>query len=195
MDATGSTKMKALMAAYQAALCEQIGLLDADMIETLAQHLLDCCNTKKQVFICGNGGSAGNAIHLANDFLYGIDPSGLRSLNVEALPANSSVLTCLGNDIGYDKIFSHQLKVKANPKDVLIVLSGSGNSDNILQALRQAKEIGMVSFAILGFSGGKAKISADFAIHNNINDMQISEDLQIIVGHMLMQFIAKELAA
>lgn len=187
--------MKALMAAYQAALCEQIGLLDADMIETLAQHLLDCCNTKKQVFICGNGGSAGNAIHLANDFLYGIDPSGLRSLNVEALPANSSVLTCLGNDIGYDKIFSHQLKVKANPKDVLIVLSGSGNSDNILQALRQAKEIGMVSFAILGFSGGKAKILADFAIHNNINDMQISEDLQIIVGHMLMQFIAKELAA
>lgn len=195
MDATGSTKMKALMAAYQATLCEQIGLLDVDMIETLAQHLLDCCNTKKQVFICGNGGSAGNAIHLANDFLYGIDPSGLRSLNVEALPANSSVLTCLGNDIGYGKIFSHQLKVKANPKDVLIVLSGSGNSDNILQALRQAKEIGMVSFAILGFSGGKAKISADFAIHNNINDMQISEDLQIIVGHMLMQFIAKELAA
>ncbi|GAA6185397.1 SIS domain-containing protein [Aliiglaciecola sp. NS0011-25] len=181
--------MKKLIANYQGSLIAQIQLLDVENIQILADHLLDCCKQKKQVFICGNGGSAGNAIHLANDFLYGTDPSGLSSLNVEALPANSSILTCLGNDIGYDKIFSHQLKVKANSKDVLIVLSGSGNSENIVQALEQAKTIGMVSFAILGYSGGKAKLLSDYIIHNQINDMQISEDLQLIVGHMLMRFL------
>ncbi|WJG10586.1 SIS domain-containing protein [Aliiglaciecola sp. LCG003] len=187
--------MKSLIASYQAALCEQLTLLDTDTIERLAQHLLDCCMNKKNVYICGNGGSAGNAIHLANDYLYGIDPTGNHSLNVEALPANSSVLTCLGNDIGYERIFSHQLTVKAKPDDVLIVLSGSGNSNNIIQALKQAKEIGMISYAILGYSGGKAKTLADHSIHNDITDMQISEDLQLIVGHMLMQYMAKELAA
>lgn len=186
--------MRELIVAYQAALSEQIHLLDADTIEALAESLLDCCKSNKQVFICGNGGSAGNAVHLANDFLYGIDPSGNMSLNVEALPANTSVITCLGNDIGYDKVFSHQLKVKANAGDVLIVLSGSGNSANIIQALEQAKALGVISFAILGYSGGKAKKLADFAIHNNIDDMQISEDLQLIVGHMLMQYMAKEIA-
>ncbi|MEP7702966.1 SIS domain-containing protein [Paraglaciecola sp. 25GB23A] len=187
--------MKELIAAYQAALSEQINLLDSATIQVLAEHLIDCCKTKKQVFICGNGGSAGNAIHLANDFLYGIDPSGNMSLNVEALPANSSVVTCLSNDIGYDKVFSHQLKVKANPNDVLIVLSGSGNSENIVRVLQQAKELGVKSFAILGYTGGKAKALANYSIHNDINDMQISEDLQLIVGHMLMQFMARELAA
>jgi len=187
--------MKTLIQAYQAALSQQIAALDVDAIELLGQRLLECCNTRGQVFICGNGGSAGNAIHLANDFLYGIDPSGERSLKVEALPANSSVLTCLGNDIGYDKIFSHQLKVKANHGDVLIVLSGSGNSPNIIRALEQAKASAMISFAILGYDGGTAKSLADHAIHSDINDMQIAEDLQLIIGHMLMQFMHSQLTA
>jgi D-sedoheptulose 7-phosphate isomerase len=143
------------------------------------------------VYICGNGGSAGNAIHLANDFIFGIDPSAKRALDVEALSANSAVLTCLGNDIGYDNIFSHQLKVKASQSDVLLVLSGSGNSPNILNALQQANELGLHTVAILGYSGGKAKSLAKLAIHFAIDDMQISEDLQLIVGHMLMRQMAK----
>lgn len=179
--------------AYQARLVEQIACLDADTIEVLAKHLLACSKNNKQVFICGNGGSAGNAVHLANDFLYGIDPSGVNSLKVEALSANTSVLTCLGNDIGYDKIYSHQLKIKASKGDVLIVLSGSGNSENIVKVLEQAKESAVISFAILGYSGGKAKLLADFSIHNAVDDMQVAEDLQLIVGHMLMQYMAQEL--
>lgn len=165
---------------------------DWSPVETLADVLLEAVAQKRQVFLCGNGGSAGNAIHLANDFLYGIEPTG-GSLNVEALSANPAVLTCLGNDIGYDNIYAHQLKVKANAQDVLIVLSGSGNSPNILRALEQAKESGMQSFAILGYSGGKAKGLADHPIHFDINDMQISEDTQMIVGHMLMQHLGAKL--
>ena len=165
---------------------------DWSPVEHLAQVLLEAVASHRQVFICGNGGSAGNAIHLANDFLYGIEPGG-DSLNVEALSANSAVLTCLGNDIGYDNIYAHQLKVKAKAQDVLIVLSGSGNSPNIVNALEVANNLEMNTFAVLGYSGGKAKELAQHPIHFAIDDMQISEDLQMIVGHMLMQFMAEKL--
>jgi D-sedoheptulose 7-phosphate isomerase len=144
---------------------------------------------KKQVFICGNGGSAGNAIHLANDFLYGIAKRPGGGLRVNALSANSAVITCLANDIGYERIYSEQLSVMANPDDVLIVLSGSGNSPNIVAALEQAKAMNVKSYAILGFSGGRSKQLADVPIHFSVDDMQMSEDLQLVVGHMLMQWL------
>lgn len=158
-------------------------------VEALGRDLLDCWRDKKQVFLCGNGGSAGNALHLANDFLYGISKTYGCGLRVNALSANASVLTCLANDCGYDEIFSMQLAVQANQGDVLIVLSGSGNSPNILKALEQARRSGVKSYAILGYSGGKAKALADVALHFAVDDMQISEDLQLIVGHMLMQWL------
>jgi D-sedoheptulose 7-phosphate isomerase len=178
-----------LINVYKQDLHDQLDQFDWSPVENLAATLLDCAKTRKQVFICGNGGSAGNAVHLANDFIYGVDPTAKHALNVEALTANSSVITCLGNDIGYDNIFSHQLKVKAKADDVLIVLSGSGNSPNILNALLQAKSIGMTSASILGYNGGKALEASDIVIHFPIDDMQIAEDLQIIVGHMLMRHL------
>ena len=144
-----------------------------------------------QVFICGNGGSAGNAIHIANDYLYGIAKRPGGGLRVNALSANPAVLTCLANDIGYEHIYSEQLSVMANADDLLIVLSGSGNSPNIVAALEQAKAMNIKSYALLGFSGGRSKELADVAIHFPIDDMQISEDLQLIVGHMLMQWLYK----
>jgi len=177
---------------YLATLHATTDAFDWQLVEPLAQRMLEVIRNKNQVFICGNGGSAGNAIHLANDFLYGVEPNG-GAMRVEALPANSAVLTCLGNDIGYDNIFSHQLKVKANADDVLIVLSGSGNSANIISVLEQANVMGVTSFAILGFTGGKAKEIADFPLHFEVNDMQISEDLQVIVGHILMQYLHEKL--
>ena len=155
----------------------------------LAQTLRDCWRTGRRVFLCGNGGSAGNAIHIANDFLYGIGKGRIPGLRVQALPANVSVLTCLANDEGYAEIFSRQLMVDGQSGDVLIALSGSGNSPNILRALEQAKAMGIRSFAILGYSGGKAKGLADVALHFAIDDMQISEDLQVIISHMIMQWL------
>jgi len=155
----------------------------------LAKELRDCWQSDRQLFLCGNGGSAGNAIHLANDFLYGVSKTFGSGLKVSALPANSSVLTCLANDVGYDEIFSYQLAVQARQDDVLIVLSGSGNSPNIVKALEQAKVLKLRTFAILGYSGGKAKTMADVAIHFAVDDMQISEDMQLVVGHMVMQWL------
>jgi D-sedoheptulose 7-phosphate isomerase len=158
-------------------------------VALLAQELRDCWIHRRQVFICGNGGSAGNAMHLANDFLYGVSKKAGSGLKVNALPANGSVVSCLANDEGYHRVFSLQLAVLAHPGDVLIVFSGSGNSPNIVEALEEAKRLGLRSYAVLGFSGGRAKTLADVAIHFPVEDMQISEDMQLIVGHMVMQWL------
>jgi D-sedoheptulose 7-phosphate isomerase len=164
-------------------------LVPLDAIEELAKALLECWRDNRQVFIFGNGGSAGNAIHLANDYLYGISGVAGNALRVHALPANSAVLTCLANDEGYEHVFAHQLAVLAKQGDIALALSGSGNSPNILRGLESCKARGIRSFAVLGFSGGKAKAMVDVPIHVAVDDMQISEDLQLIIGHMLMQWL------
>jgi D-sedoheptulose 7-phosphate isomerase len=160
-----------------------------DGVARLAEELLDCWKSGRQVFLCGNGGSAANAMHMANDFLYGISKTPGSGLRVNALPSNVSVLTCLANDEGYDQIFAAQLAVQARRDDVLIVLSGSGNSPNIVKVLDQAKTMGVRSYAILGYKGGKAKAMADVPIHFEVDDMQLAEDLQLVVGHMVMQWL------
>ena len=90
-----------------------------DSVISLADDLLNARIHQRLVFICGNGGSAGNAIHLANDFIYGAGVSNGGGLRVEALSANAAVITCLANDLGYDRIYSEQLKVKGNSGDIL----------------------------------------------------------------------------
>ena len=196
MDATRGLKVKlplpefvVFAADYARRLAAVLGDHDWADVTRLAEDLRDCRDDGRQVFLCGNGGSAGNAIHLANDFLYGISKTFGVGLRVTALPANSSVLTCLANDLGYDTIFSAQLAVQARRGDVLIVLSGSGNSPNILKALERAKAMGMKTYAILGYNGGKARAMADVPIHFPVNDMQLSEDLQLVVGHIIMQWL------
>ena len=92
---------------------------------------------------------------------------------------------CLANDTGYENIFSAQLEVLASPGDILVVLSGSGNSPNILRALEAANKLGMETWAIIGFDGGKALELAQHTIHFQVHDMQIAEDLQMAVCHIL----------
>ena len=109
---------------------------------------------------------------------------------VEALTANSGILTCLANDTSYENIFAHQILNKCESGDLLIALSGSGNSENIVRALEVAKDLDVKSYAILGFNGGKCKTLATTSIHFPIFDMQISEDTQLIVGHLCMQWLS-----
>jgi D-sedoheptulose 7-phosphate isomerase len=174
---------------YARRLQDVLSGCDWTSVARLAEELQACWKEGRQVFLCGNGGSAGNAIHLANDFLYGVSKARGSGLRVHALPANPSVLTCLANDVGYDEIYSMQIAVQARKGDVLIALSGSGNSSNIVKALEQARKLGVRSYAILGYSGGKAKELADVSIHVSVDDMQIAEDMQLVVGHMIMQWL------
>ena len=162
-------------------------------VETLAEELRQAWIDGRNIYICGNGGSAANAMHLANDFHYGIGACGpgpsLPGLRVEALPANAGIITCLANDIGYANIYSYQLQVKGQPGDLLIVLSGSGNSANVVKALETANALGMKTFAILAFSGGSCLELAQVPIFFEIDDMQIAEDTQLVVGHLCMQWL------
>ncbi|WP_334048209.1 SIS domain-containing protein [Alteromonas gracilis] len=175
-----------LVFSYTKRLTEVLNYLEPEKIERFIDILISMKEQNGTLYICGNGGSAANAIHLANDFTFGISPAG-DAIKVEALPANSSVVTCLGNDIGYENIFSHQLKVKAHRNDVLLILSGSGNSKNIINAINQAQMLGITTVGILGYQGGSAKSLVDLSFHFEIDDMQIAEDTQVIIGHILMK--------
>ena len=174
---------------YSARLAGALTLPAIKLVPELAAAFKQAWDTKKTIYLCGNGGSAGNAIHLANDFIYGAGLTRGIGLRIESLSANSAVLTCLANDIGYEEVYAEQLRVKANSGDVLLVFSGSGNSPNIVRALEMGNKLGMETFAILGFSGGKCKDIAKHPLHFAIDDMQIAEDLQLIIGHMIMQWL------
>jgi D-sedoheptulose 7-phosphate isomerase len=178
-----------LIAGYARSLSQAMASDAMDQVPALAEALRRAWSAGRTVYLCGNGGSAGNAIHLANDLLYGAGVRHGAGLRVEALSANPAVLTCLANDLGYDNIYAEQLRVKAVPGDVLIVLSGSGNSPNVIKALEVGAQKGMATFAILGFSGGRCKAIAQHPIHFAVDDMQIAEDLQLVVGHICMQWL------
>jgi D-sedoheptulose 7-phosphate isomerase len=160
-----------------------------DAIGRLATALTAALQQRSHVFLAGNGGSAANAMHLANDFLYGIAKDSGEGLCVEALPANASVLTCLANDLSYDEVFAEQIKIKGHAGDLLIVLSGSGNSRNVVRAIEAAHLREMQTFAVLGYSGGRCLEIAQHPIHFHVDDMQIAEDLQLMVGHICMQWV------
>ena len=174
---------------YLDRLKEAVGDVSPEAVEWLYRDLNRTWDDGKRIYLCGNGGSAGNAIHLANDFIFGAGKSRGIGLRAEALPANQSVISCLANDIGYEEVFAEQLRVKGERGDVLIVLSGSGNSPNVLRALEIGRAMGMSSHAILGFDGGKALTMADNVLHVKIDDMQIAEDAQVIIGHLMMQWL------
>jgi len=183
--------MNEIILNYSKKINEAFSSSTMSLVDKLANEMKLAWENKNTIYFCGNGGSAGNANHLANDFLYGAGVSNGIGLRVESLSANQSVITCLGNDIGYENIYSEQLRVKGNPGDLLIALSGSGNSPNIVNALKMGNQLGMKTVAILGFSGGECKNIAQLPIHFEFNDMQISEDLQMMVGHMCMQWLFK----
>jgi D-sedoheptulose 7-phosphate isomerase len=181
--------MAEFFSGYANRLSQVLLTSDWSGVEQLAQDMRIAWANGGQVFFCGNGGSAGNAVHLANDYIYGVAKRTGGGIRAVALSANPAVITCLANDVGYDFVYSEQLAVLANPGDILIVLSGSGNSPNILRVLDQARGMQVKSYAVLGFAGGEAKDKADVSIHFSVNDMQIAEDMQLIVGHMLMQWL------
>jgi len=153
------------------------------------EHFEKLRQNKKNLFLAGNGGSAANANHLANDLIYGVNQHGRGAFRVHSLAANPSVLTCLGNDVGFENVFSNQLEALAESGDLLLVFSGSGNSPNILKLLEVARRLKVTTISFLGFDGGKAKPLSDHPLHFPIHDMQVVEDLHMIAAHLLMRHL------
>ncbi len=177
---------------YLSALKNAFTAENKNEIFRLAKEIQNIWSKGKKVFICGNGGSAANAIHMANDFLYGIgidNKKKVAGLKVEALPSNTAVLTCLANDVGYEHIFSEQINVKGNEGDLLIVLSGSGNSQNVINAIEEAHKLKINTFSVVAFDGGKCKQISKNVIYFNVQNMRIAEDIQMIICNIIVEWI------
>ncbi len=146
---------------FEASLAESTRTLQAlatirPAIDAAGKLILDTLRHDKKLLICGNGGSAAEAGHFSTE-LVGRYQKNRAALPAIALSADGSLLTCIGNDYGYDQVFSRQLAGLAHPGDLVVVLTSSGNSGNILAALHEAKKLGLQSVAFLGRGGGKAQ--------------------------------------
>lgn len=172
-------------------LAQCLELVDVNSIIRLAEAINKVRTDNAIVYTCGNGGSSENANHFVNDLLYGVTHGGGAGVKAVSLCSNDSVMTCLANDIGYENIFSYQIETLARSGDILVVFTGSGNSENIVRALDAAKKIGICCAGIIGFDGGKSLAKLDIPVHIKINDMQIAEDAQQIITHMITKIISQ----
>lgn len=139
------------------------------------------------IYVCGNGGSASTASHMQNDFNKGISEYVDKKFNFYCLNDNVSTMMAVANDIGYEEVFRFPLLNKVTNNDLLIGISGSGNSKNVLNAAEYAKECGAKVLAMTGYTGGKLKQMADYVMHVDEMDMQIAEDLHMTFDHMMMK--------
>lgn len=160
--------------------------LPADDINSVMNVLENARMEGKRIFICGNGGSASTASHLECDFNKGISYSQKTKYDIECLSDNVPMMMAIANDIGYDDIFVIPLKNKLKKGDIVIGISGSGNSENVVRAFQYANELEASTIAFTGYSGGKLMKIAKHNIHVDINNMQIVEDVHLILNHMMM---------
>ena len=173
-----------------------LSLLDKTKIELIIDALVDAYKKDRKVFIIGNGGSASTASHMACDLgkgtLQRIYDNTERRFRVISLTDNVALMTAFANDLSFDDIFIQQLRNLVETDDVVIALSGSGNSQNILKAIVYAKSCGALTIGILGFkNGGKAGNLVDIALIADSNHYGPIEDMQLILNHMLAGWLAK----
>jgi phosphoheptose isomerase len=158
-------------------------------LDRAAAILLGAYTGGRTVFSCGNGGSAAIANHLQCDHLKGVRTGTDLTPRVTSLSSNVELLTAIANDIGYDDTFAYQLRAQSKGGDVLIAISSSGQSPNIVQALGWARSHGLRTIALTGFNGGKARMLAEVAIHVESSNYGIIEDLHQTVMHSLAQYV------
>ena len=157
-------------------------------IEAVAEVMVKALREGKRILWCGNGGSAADAQHLAAElsgrFYYDRPP-----LNSEAMHCNTSYLTAVANDYGYDLIYSRMIDGACKPGDVLVGISTSGNSKNICNAFRKAKELGVITIAMTGASGGEMKELADFLLNVPSSDTPRIQESHIMLGHIICEIV------
>jgi len=168
-------------------LLNKMPLLFKD-IDNISRILINCLKKKKTIFWCGNGGSASDSQHLAGE-LVGRFVGDRKPLKSIALNADSAVMTCIVNDYGYEHLFSRQIEGLGSNGDVLIGISTSGNSVNVLNALKSAKNIGINTIGLLGNGGGKAKKIVDNSIIIPSKTTARIQEMHILVGHILCDLI------
>jgi D-sedoheptulose 7-phosphate isomerase/D-glycero-D-manno-heptose 1,7-bisphosphate phosphatase len=164
-------------------------LIDLDQLEQAAVILVDAYRAGSSVFSCGNGGSAAVANHLQCDHMKGVRTDTDLAPRVISLSSNVELLTAIANDIGYEDVFSFQLESQSRPGDVLIAISSSGRSPNIVNALSWARAHDLRTIAFTGFDGGAAREVAEVAVHVDCANYGVIEDLHQATMHALAQYI------
>lgn len=162
------------------------------VVSELASHLVNCYKNKGKVYWCGNGGSAADAQHLSAE-LSGRYYFDRPPLNSEALHVNTSYITAVANDYSFDEIYARLIQGFGSKGDVLIGMSTSGNSGNVLRALERAKEMGITTVAFTGATGGKMKEVADFLINIPSTDTPRIQECHMLIGHTLCEIIEQEI--
>lgn len=177
---------------YLYRLQDCIDKLNREEINTLINLLLLARNENRTIFIMGNGGSAATASHFCCDFNKGMSFGKDKKFKMICLNDNIATMLAYANDTDYSNVFVEQLKNFFNKGDIVIGISGSGNSKNVLKAIEFANSNGGITIGLTGFNGGILKQIARYSVNTNINDMQITEDIHMMLCHMIYNILTNQ---
>jgi D-sedoheptulose 7-phosphate isomerase len=172
------------ISAYFDRIKTTIDRVSREEVNRLLGLFLDALEKGRTVFMMGNGGSAATASHYAADFNKGLSYGKARRFRFLCLSDNVPTLTAYANDVAYDEMFVEQLRNFLEPGDLVVAISGSGNSRNVLKAIEYANRSGAVTVGLTGYDGGELKRIARYGVHIPIDDMQVTEDLHMVLDHL-----------
>jgi len=172
---------------YFATVQSILDIVPFETVDIVVDVLLEANRRGNTIFICGNGGSAATATHFGCDLAKRPVVPGQPRFRVVALTDNNALMTAVSNDIGYDQVFAEQLLPLVRPGDVLIGISGSGNSPNVLNAMEVAKTAGATTIGFCGFDGGKLKQVVEVAVHVDYPNMAMVEDVHLMLEHAICE--------
>lgn len=178
---------------YYEELTETLKKLDYVEISKAMNALVTCYENGGTVYAFGNGGSSATASHMVCDFNKGVSMRKSKKFNFICLSDNTPILTAMANDISYDDVFSYQIEKILNPNDLVLAISGSGNSKNIIKAVKCAKDQGVKVIGMSGYDGGELFKLADYHLHAPINDMMKAEDIHMSFDHMMCTILINTL--
>ena len=181
---------KGIASLYLDKLIQLLSVVDREQIDHGVQVVADAWLAGKQIITLGNGGSSMTALHFINDWNKTIPMHTQRSFRGRSLVDNIGLMMSYANDISFEDIFVGQLKNVLQPGDLVLAISGSGNSENVIRAVDYANQNGAVTLGLCGYSGGKLKQIAQHVVWAEIDDMQLAEDFHFMFGHMVMQRLA-----
>lgn len=175
--------------------------LEKKILDSLDIHCIDAAmhliqrtyEGEGNIYIFGNGGSSATASHFQNDFNKGLSEKREKKFRMVCLNNDLPTIMAIANDFSFDEVFRYQLEGRLRKGDLVVAISGSGNSKNIIRAVTYAKEQGNKVIGLCGYSGGRLKELSDIAIHINIDNMQICEDIHMVLDHLMMTIFYKYL--
>lgn len=181
------TTSKGIAEAYLGKLIKQLSMIDRDEIDHAVKVVADAWHAGKQIITLGNGGSSMTALHFITDWNKSVFMYGGKPFRGRSLVDNMGLVMAYANDLSFQDVFVEQLKNVLTPGDLVIAISGSGNSENVIRAVQYANDNDAVTLGLCGYRGGKLKEIAQHVLWADVDDMQIAEDVHAIFGHMVMQ--------